>query len=116
MFFFWGCRQPVSLWQWKRRLNLFGGWNLQRDFLFGLDDESNALLEGWEVMEVFDGLPRQLELALLLLFRLLELRLDPLLLPMVSGNFSGAIFSILASRSNWGWLAVGVSWLASAAG
>ena len=106
----------MSLWQWKRRLNLFGGWNLQRDFLFGLDDESNALLEGWEVMEVFDGLPRKLELALLLLFRLLELRLDPLLLPMVSGNFSGAIFSILASRSNWGWLAVGVSWLASAAG
>ena len=106
----------MSLWQWKRRLNLFGGWNLQRDFLFGLDNESNALLEGWEVMEVFDGLPRKLELALLLLFRLLELRLDPLLLPMVSGNFSGAIFSILASRSNWGWLAVGVSWLASAAG
>ena len=56
----------MSLWQWKRRLNLFGGWNLQRDFLFGLDDESNALLEGWEVMEVLDGLPRQLELALLL--------------------------------------------------
>ena len=106
----------MSLWQWKRRLNLFGGWNLQRDFLFSLDDESNALLEGWEVMEVFDGLPRKLELALLLLFRLLELRLDPLLLPIVSGNFSGAIFSILASRSNWGWLAVGVSWLASAAG
>jgi len=111
--FFWGCRQPVSLWQWKRRLNLFGGF--QRDFLFGLDDESNALLEGWEVMEMLDGLLRQLELALLLLFMLLELRLDPLLLPKVSGNFSGAILSILASRSNWGWLAVGVSWLASAA-
>jgi len=94
----------VSLWQWKRRLNLFvcGGWNLQRDFLFGLDDESNALLEGWEVMEMLDGLPRQLKLALLLLFTLLELRFDPLLLPNVSGNFSGAIFSILASRSNWG--------------
>ena len=105
----------MSLWQWKRRLNLFGGWNLQRDFLFGLDDESNALLEGWEAMEVLDGLPRQLELALLLLLMLLELRFDPLLLPNVSGNFSGAIFSILASRSNWGWLAVGVSWLASAA-
>ena len=104
----------MSLWQWKRRLNLFGGWNLQRDFLFGLDDESNALLEGWEVMEELDGLPRQLELALLL-FKLLELRVDPLPLPKVSGNFSGAIFSILASRSNWGWLAVGVSWLASAA-
>ena len=88
-------------------------WNLQRDFLFGLDDESNALLEGWEVME--DGFPRQLELALLL-FKLLELRVDPLPLPKVSGNFSGAIFSIFASRSNWGWLAVGVSWLASAAG
>ena len=105
----------MSLWQWKRRLNLFGGWNLQRDFLFGLDDESNALLEGWEAMEVLDGLPRQLELALLLLLMLLELRFDPLLLPNVSGNFSGAIFSIFASRSNWGWLAVGVSWLASAA-
>ena len=81
---------------------VWGGWNLQRDFLFGLDDESNALLEGWEVMEMLDGLPRQLKLALLLLFTLLELRLDPLLLPNVSGNFSGAIFSILASRSNWG--------------
>lgn len=81
---------------------LGGGWNLQRDFLFGLDDESNALLEGWEVMEMLDGLLRQLKLALLLLFTLLELRFDPLLLPNVSGNFSGAIFSILASRSNWG--------------
>jgi len=91
------------------------GWNLQRDFLFGLDDESNALLEGWEVMEVLDGLLLQLELALLLLFMLLELRVEPLPLPKVSGNLSGAIFSILASRSNWGWLAVGVSWLASAA-
>jgi hypothetical protein len=70
--------------------------------LFGLDDESNALLEGWEVMEMLDGLLRQLKLALLLLFTLLELRFDPLLLPNVSGNFSGAIFSILASRSNWG--------------
>ena len=68
-------------------------------------------------MEVLDGLPRKLELAALLLLMPLELRvLDPLPLPNVSGNFSGAIFSIFASRSNWGWLAVGVSWLASAAG
>lgn len=66
-------------------------------------------------MEVLDGLPRKLELAALLLLMPLELRvLDPLPLPNVSGNFSGAIFSILASRSKW--LAVGVSWLASAAG
>jgi len=86
----------------KTEFVCLGGWNLQRDFLFGLDDESNALLEGWEVMEMLDGLPRQLKLALLLLFTLLELRFDPLLLPNVSGNFSGAIFSILASRSNWG--------------
>lgn len=107
-------------WQCEIRLNLVESNPFQRDdFLLGRG--SNALL--WFMPAPLDGAMPRSSWACRLLHRPepepavrlgRELVTFVVARPKLSGNFSGSIFSIFASRSKfWGNLAVAVSWLAS---
>lgn len=106
-------------WQCEKRLNLVESNPFQRDdFLLGRG--SNALL--WFRTAPLDGAMLRSSWACRVLHRPEPEPADRLgrelvalvARPKLSGNFSGSIFSILASRSKfWGNLAVAVSWLAS---